>query len=117
MPKKPAKASAKPAAAKSAARRKADQYNDPKHNYLHYWDDRQYEHLAEVIAIKKLLHGRHFDKAADVGGGYGRLSVLLENYANEVVLAEPSKQQLDIARDFLRNQPRIKRELMQAEIG
>ena len=55
------------------------------------------------------------EDAVDVGGGYGRLCILLENYADQVTLAEPSQQQLDIAADFLKNHPEIKRELMQAD--
>jgi ubiquinone/menaquinone biosynthesis C-methylase UbiE len=51
----------------------------------------------------------------DVGGGYGRLCILLENYADRVVLAEPSRQQLDIAKDFLKDHPRVERRLMQAD--
>jgi hypothetical protein len=35
--------------------RKADQYNDPKHNYQDYWTGREYEHAAEEMAIKRLL--------------------------------------------------------------
>lgn len=96
-------------------KRRADQYNDPKHNYLHYWDGREYEHLAEELAINRLLGGKHFGKAVDVGGGYGRLCVLLENFADHVTLAEPSQQQLDIAADFLKDHPEIGRELMQAD--
>ncbi|HXE09917.1 MAG TPA: class I SAM-dependent methyltransferase [Verrucomicrobiae bacterium] len=99
----------------AAKKRKADQYNDPKHNYLHYWDGRQYEHLAEEIAIGKLLRGKRFGQAVDVGGGYGRLSILLENYADHVTLAEPSRQQLDIAADFLKGHAEIDRKLMQAD--
>src|SRR5690242_12297152 len=72
-------------------------YNDPKYNYTKYWEGRDYEHGAEEIAIRRLLHGRHFRKAVDVGGGFGRLCVLLEHYADTVVLAEPSQQQLDLA--------------------
>jgi ubiquinone/menaquinone biosynthesis C-methylase UbiE len=94
--------------------RKADQYNDPNHNYLKYWKDRQYEHEAEEIAIRRLLKNRHFREAVDVGGGYGRLCVLLENYADHVTLAEPSKQQLDIAAKFLSDHPEVDRQLMQA---
>ncbi len=99
----------------AAKHKKADQYNDPKHNYLHYWDGRQYEHAAEEVAIRKLLRGKHFGHAVDVGGGYGRLCVQLERYADDVTLAEPSQQQLDIAKDFLKDHPEIKRELMQAD--
>jgi ubiquinone/menaquinone biosynthesis C-methylase UbiE len=97
------------------SKRKSDQYNDPKHNYLHYWDGRQYEHLAEEIAIAKLLRGKHFRHAVDVGGGYGRLCVQLEKYADKVTLAEPSQQQLDIAANFLKDHPEIDRKLMQAD--
>lgn len=100
---------------KPTPKRKADQYNDPSHNYLHYWDGREYEHAAEEIAIRRLLKGQHFKSAVDVGGGYGRLCLLLEEFADEVTLAEPSQQQLDIAKDFLKEHPKIHRELMQAD--
>ena len=100
---------------KTKTKKKADQYNDPKHNYLHYWEGREYEHAAEEIAIRKLLRGMHFKTAVDVGGGYGRLCVLLENYADHVTLAEPSQQQLDIAKEFLKDHAEIDRSLMQAD--
>lgn len=110
MPKTSKNQSAKP-----TEHKKADQYNDPSHNYLHYWSGRDYEHAAEEIAIRKLLRGKHFKNAVDVGGGYGRLCLLLEKYSDDVTLAEPSQQQLDIARDFLKDHPEIKRQLMQAD--
>lgn len=93
----------------------ADQYNDPTHNYLKYWDGRDYENESETVAIERLLKGRHFKHAVDIGGGYGRLCVLLEKYADTVTLAEPSQQQLDIAKEFLREHPRVERKLMQVE--
>lgn len=95
--------------------KKADQYNDPSHNYLDYWQGRGYEHAAEEMAIRRLLAGKHFNLAVDVGGGYGRLCVLLERYADEVILAEPSRQQLDIADTYLASHPRIQRYLWQAD--
>jgi SAM-dependent methyltransferase len=94
--------------------KKADQYNDPNYNYLHYWDGRDYENAAERLALSRLLKGRHFKHAVDVGGGYGRLCVFLEDYADKVTLAEPSQQQLDIAKDFLADHPEIDRKLLQA---
>jgi len=97
------------------SKKKADQYNDPNHDYLAYWRNRSYEHQAEVLAIKRLLKDKHFKNAVDVGGGYGRLSVLLEDYAKKVTLAEPSQQQLDIASEFLEDRPEISRKLMQAD--
>jgi SAM-dependent methyltransferase len=100
---------------KTKHKRQADQYNDPKHNYLKYWQGREYEHAAEEIAIRKLLKGKHFKRAVDVGGGYGRLSVLLEDYADKVTLAEPSQQQLDLAADFLKKHPEVDRRQIQAD--
>lgn len=95
--------------------KKADQYNDPTHNYLKYWDGRDYENESERIALKRLLKGRHFKHAADIGGGYGRLCIFLKDYADRVTLAEPSQQQLDIGKDFLKNQKDIDMVLTQAD--
>lgn len=94
--------------------KRADQYNDPSHNYLHYWDERGYEDAAEKMAFDKLLKGKHFRHAVDVGGGYGRLCIFLKKYAKKVTLAEPSQQQLDIAKDFLKHHPEIDRKKLQA---
>lgn len=119
MPKTTARTKPKSTSAKrppgKRTKKKADQYNDPKHNYLQYWEGRQYEHLAEEMAITRLLGGKSFGKAVDIGGGYGRLCILLENYADNVTLAEPSRQQLDLAADFLKGHPEIDRKLMQAD--
>ncbi len=95
--------------------KKADQYNDPAHNYLRYWDGRDYENAAEEMAIKRLLKGKHFHHAVDVGGGYGRLCLLLEKFSERVTLAEPSQQQLDIAKDFLKGHKTIDSQLLQAD--
>ena len=100
---------------KKTTKRKADQYNDPSHNYLRYWDGRDYEHASEEIAIRRLLGAKTFKNAADIGGGYGRLCVLLRQYADKVTLAEPSQQQLDIAKDFLKDYPDVKRLLTQSD--
>ncbi len=94
---------------------KADQYNDPSHNYLHYWNGRDYENESERLAISRLLKGKHFKHAADIGGGYGRLCIFLKGYADKVSLAEPSQQQLDIAKDFLKDHPEIDRVLTQSD--
>ncbi len=104
----------KPASSKTSKRR-ADQYNDPSHNYLRYWDGRDYENEAEEMAIRRLLSGKHFNNAVDIGGGYGRLCIFLEQFAHKVTLAEPSQQQLDIAKDYLKDHPEIDRKLMQAD--
>lgn len=94
--------------------RKADQYDDPGYNYQDYWHGREYEHAAEEMAIRRLLRGRHFEHAVDVGGGYGRLSKYLTKFADKVTLAEPSQQQLDIARIYLKDTPQVAQKLLQA---
>lgn len=104
-----------PAKKPATSKKPADQYNDPKHNYLHYWKGRDYEHAAEEMALRRLLDGKHFRHAVDVGGGYGRLCVFLEKYADKVTLAEPSQQQLDIAKEFLKDHPEVDRKLLQAD--
>jgi ubiquinone/menaquinone biosynthesis C-methylase UbiE len=96
------------------ALKKADQYDDPRFNYHDYWTGREYEHAAEEMAIRRLLKGMHFVSAVDVGGGYGRLSKFLSGYADRVTLAEPSQQQLDIAKLYLKDSPKVERQLWQA---
>lgn len=95
--------------------KKADFYNDDKHNYLRYWEGRDYENAAEEMAIKRLLTDKHFKLAVDVGGGYGRLALLLENYADKVVLTDPSQKQLDIGAEYLKRHSEIDRQVMQAD--
>ena len=106
----------KPSAKKTARSvKRFNQYDDPSYNYVRYWDGRDYENGAEEIAVKRLLSGKHFHEAADIGGGYGRLCLLLEAYADKVVLTDPSQQQLDLAEDYLKGHKRIDRRLMQAD--
>jgi ubiquinone/menaquinone biosynthesis C-methylase UbiE len=99
----------------SKTKKKADQYDSGNYNYLKYWEGRDYEHAAEEMAIRRMLDSMRFKSAVDIGGGYGRLCLLLEQYADKVTLAEPSKQQLDIAKDFLKGHPEIDQKLMQAD--
>ncbi len=94
---------------------KADHYDDDELSYLRYWDGRDYEQASEEIAIRRLLIGKKFKHAVDVGGGYGRLSVVLRDFADKVTLAEPSKQQLDISKDFLKGKTNIIPKQSQAE--
>lgn len=91
---------------------RADHYDDPLYDYAQYWDNREYEHAAEVTALKRLLDGKHFKHAIDMGGGYGRLSIELKNYADMVTLAEPSRQQLRLAESFLGRHQEIAKVLM-----
>lgn len=89
-------------------------YDDDGFNYQSYWSHRNYEHQAEVLAIRRLLKGRHFGQAADIGGGYGRLSVVLAEFADKVTLVDSSSQQLALAAGFLADHPGVARRLMDA---
>ena len=106
--------SARKQAGAAKAVKKADQYNDPTYNYQDYWQGREYEHAAEELAIRRLLRGRRFGLAVDVGGGYGRLSKFLTKFSDKVILAEPSQQQLDIGAMYLKKSPQVERKLWQA---
>ncbi|HEX6343353.1 class I SAM-dependent methyltransferase [Umezawaea sp.] len=96
-------------------KKRADFYDGPAHDYLRYWDGRDYEQAAEEVAVRRLLRGRHFGRAVDVGGGYGRLCVLLGEFADRVTLAEPSERQLEVAEHFLGVDPSIDRVRTQAD--
>lgn len=85
----------------------AERYDAGEYNYMDYWKGRDYEDAAERMAFKRLLKGKKFRHAVDVGGGYGRLCIFLENYADKVTLAEPSREQLKLAETYLKGHPRI----------
>ena len=100
------------------ARRRSDYYDDPDFNYAEWWRGREYEHEAEVMAIRRLLGGQKFGHAVDVGGGFGRLSVVLADYADRVTLVDSSIQQLDLSKGFLARHPSVDSRLMVAsELG
>jgi len=89
-------------------------YDDDSLNYQDYWSGRDYEHEAEVTAIRRMLGGRSFRDAIDVGGGYGRLSTVLADYAHRVTLVDASTKQIDMAERFLALHAEIDRHVMQA---
>lgn len=84
-----------------------DFYNDHKFSYLNYWQDREYEHQSELIALDKLLGSHHFQSTIDLGGGYGRLIPYLLTKSDLVTLVEPSSKQRQLARRFLPKNKRI----------
>jgi SAM-dependent methyltransferase len=81
---------------------KINYYDDDEISYERFWDSRDYEHYSELIAIRRLLRGRRYDLALDYGGGYGRLTPTLLEFADKAILADPSRKQLDIAKKKLR---------------
>lgn len=98
----------------AATARRTDIYNDPTFNYAHFWVGREYEHRAEIIALRRLLGHRRFRHAVDIGGGYGRLSVFLTGYAELVTLVDPSSQQLELSAQIYPDTPALDRRLADA---
>ena len=78
-------------------------YDDDKHSYEEFWEGRDYEHHAELLAISKLLTNKHYKVAMDFGGGYGRVSPAISEFTDKLILVDPSKKQLDIAKKFLKD--------------
>ena len=82
-------------------------YDDDKKSYEQFWEGRDYEHHSEILAIKKLLEGKHFALTMDFGGGYGRVSPALLEFTDKLILVDPSSKQLDIGRRFLKDYPNV----------
>lgn len=82
-------------------------YDDDKHSYEEFWDGRDYEHHSEMLAIKKLLNGKHYKLAMDFGGGYGRVTPAILEFSDKVILVDPSKKQLDISKRYLKDDPKV----------
>jgi SAM-dependent methyltransferase len=89
-------------------------YDDPALDYRDYWLRREYEDRSERLAIRALLWGSHFQHAVEVGGGYGRLTGLLSEYADVVTLTDNSRRQLAFAADHLAGHSRVVCRVMDA---
>lgn len=98
----------------AAIQQTSSQYDDPLYNYMGYWQKRGYEHRAEVMAVRNFLKDKHFHNAVDIGGGYGRLVPTITEFADTVTLVDPSRRQLDLAKDYLAEHPEVLRLHMQA---
>lgn len=82
-------------------------YNDQEFSYDRYWQNREYEHQSEVIAIQRMLSGKKFANTVDIGGGFGRLTKILAEISEEVTLVEPSAKMRTMAKDFLQSIPHV----------
>lgn len=73
-------------------------------DYTKFWEGREYEDQAERLALEKFLNKViKRDRFIDVGGGYGRLCVILCKYFKRGVLVDPSDNNLSKARELLKN--------------
>ena len=69
------------------------------YDYPSYWENRKYEHEAELIAIRSFLERTSKIKTIlEIGAGYGRLTPSYASYASRIVLTDPSSILLKIAR-------------------
>lgn len=91
---------------------RTNQYDDNQDSYRTYWQGRAYEHDAEVSAVRTLLGQRRFADAVDVGGGYGRMVPVLQEFADRVTLMDASTKQLADAEEFLADRGQVTTRLM-----
>jgi SAM-dependent methyltransferase len=78
-------------------------YDDPTFDYDRYWQGREYEHQSEVLALSRFFKKcSRFRTAADIGGGYGRLTAYLAPVSEKIYLIEPSQKQLRLAKSYLK---------------
>src|SRR3989338_7906320 len=69
------------------------------YDYPGYWIGREYEHEAEIFAIKSFLKKIPVIKnVVEIGAGFGRLVPAYFFRARRVVLTDPSIKLLKIAR-------------------
>lgn len=84
------------------------------YDYPSYWIGREYEHEAEILALKDLLSKIPKIKTIlEVGAGFGRLTPTYVYRANRVILSDPSAKLLGLARESLKEK---KLEFIQAKI-
>ena len=78
------------------------------YDYPRYWRSRKYEHLSEIFAIKDFLakYGK-FKLLADIGCGYGRLMPAYREHAERIILLDPSKKLLKIAKKACKHEKNI----------
>ncbi|MCB9790874.1 class I SAM-dependent methyltransferase [Candidatus Nomurabacteria bacterium] len=65
-------------------------YDKYKYDYKTYWSGREYEHEAEVYALKKLFSDVQGKRMIDLGGSYGRLLDIYYSHFDSVVIVDYS---------------------------
>ncbi len=84
------------------------------YDYPAYWIGREYEHFAEIIAIKAFLEKiPKIRSILEIGAGYGRLTPSYAYRAKRIILTDPSKNLLDIAKKSL---PKRKIKFLKAKV-
>jgi ubiquinone/menaquinone biosynthesis C-methylase UbiE len=81
-----------------------------QYNYRSYWQGREYEHQAEIKALKKLFAQIPHKKTktlVDIGCGFGRLAPLYNQLFASCFLVEPSAKLLNQAKRKLAKCPNL----------
>lgn len=69
------------------------------YNYPNYWEEREYEHKSELIALKFLFGKiKKIRTLVDIGSGFGRLTSVYLHRSKKIILVDPSAKLLKIAR-------------------
>jgi ubiquinone/menaquinone biosynthesis C-methylase UbiE len=70
------------------------------YDYPSYWEGREYEHRAEILAISAFLQKiSEIKNILEIGAGFARLTPLYLYRAKKVVLTDPSSKLLKLARE------------------
>lgn len=96
-------------------KRQANYYGVTAHSYESYWQGRKYEQRSEELAIRRLLKGRHFAKAIDLGGDYGRLAHVVREYTRHLTLIEPTELLQEIAEHYTAADTRVDSVVMSSQ--
>ena len=78
-------------------------------DYPSYWEGREYEHQSEITALKSLLQKiPKITNILEVGAGYGRLTPTYLFRGKKIILTDPSKKLLSLAKRELKEKKGIK---------
>ena len=79
------------------------------YDYPTYWIGREYEHGAEVVALKAFLEKiPKINNILEIGAGFGRLTPSYLFRARKIILSDPSSRLLAIARDTFQERKNVK---------
>lgn len=73
------------------------------YDYSAFWKGRDFEHLADHIAVSRLITNipPPYRRLVDIGAGTGRMAPLYESKWESFILLDPSKEQLQTAQQKL----------------
>lgn len=73
-------------------------------NYQKFWQGREYEDLAERLALKKLIPENKLPKKLiEIGSGFGRMATFYQPLFKRCTLVDPSDQLLKQAKENLKD--------------